>query len=625
MNKLKSLLTFESRALNYFIRPVPHTMAGLFYIFSLIIFFGSFVYFLIGLFLLLRIAPELNDSAYFIFQSKYPENFSIQLHPFGIYWKIFFGEQSIIVNRLVHLALMLCAPALLVYRLKPNTIVRDNHRYINSFLVASMSLAFYRFGIVEPSYNSLIAVVSCIMFAISVSPISKLKQTPDIIIRSTLLGVFVPISILTKLSSGFLVSVIAFLYLLISIRNERIHCARKYFLTVSMFCIGCALGAFIPVIFSASDPITIFRMLTDSVEIFTSLAAHDNSIMNFILQVYWYFRALLHIDRVIFFYFGIVLMPLVISMLYYVYIGKIIVNKIFMGLLLVLMFYSLSGAPNFTQESYARLSENFTSVVFYLMFISLALNFWHSRRISVIYYLPIFFSGLLITIGTNNSYFIFAPYYICFYFLGALYFSNGDHLTGKCQLSKYRIQQTGLATAVILSASVVQFANAKNALSEPYRFFGKIDESLEAIEFSVPSETLLASPVLASSYRSISHLKRQNGINQDSQTVLDWTGRSPGILLHLGLRPIGTSWLVGSYPGEDDFAEKVISKVKHADVRDAWIIVSDKMTRNYQLLVDVLAEHGRKYPADYHLIGSFFNPNEKSINKIFAPKNIAMR
>lgn len=52
------------------------------------------------------------------------------------------------------------------------------------------------------------------------------------------------------------------------------------------------------------------------------------------------------------------------------------------------------------------------------------------------------------------------------------------------------------------------------------------------------------------------------------------------MLLHFGLRLIGTFWLVGSYPGEEEFAWQVLLNDNSNDITKASIIISDKMTRD---------------------------------------------
>ena len=363
----------------------------------------------------------------------------------------------------------------------------------------------------------------------------------------------------------------------------------------------------------------------DSVQTFSLLQSHKITIFSIYEKSIRYFETLFgRFDAQLWNYLGLLLLPLWSSLIVMRNKRHLPFNRWWIDIfsLFLLWRYVDFYFASSRFEGFKPLVYDFSFIVILLVVMLATQVVVASKSKRVLWLLPIGFISFFMVIGTNNKYSYFIPFYIGFFVIIGFSLINVRWL--KCHQRNSSMNGAihhGLVTAFIISIAVILFCNIALLATKPYRFFQQLDGDLQKIEFGVPPETLLASQPLAEAYNAVSHLKQDNPIAEESPTVIDWTGRSPGMALHLGLRPIETSWLVGSYPGEDMFAETVLEFAKDEDVANAWIIVSDKMTRSKTVLKSILKSHGRNFPDDYSVIGVFPNPNQNSQNYILKVKD----
>jgi len=90
--------------------------------------------------------------------------------------------------------------------------------------------------------------------------------------------------------------------------------------------------------------------------------------------------------------------------------------------------------------------------------------------------------------------------------------------------------------------------------------------------------------------------------------LLDLTGQSPGLVYMLGAEPLGASWLLGGYPGSNQFVEKAIRSVDCSRLSSAWLITEPQGTR--AISSDVLTSFNASIDTDYQVVGEFVVPSE---------------
>jgi len=571
----------------------------------------------------LLIVPELTDAAYYVFQTRYAASFPIQLHPFGIYWISLFGENNIFWNRIIHLSLIVGTPIFLMWRIAS---IHNGPMLHKAFLILVPSCAFlslYSGGHVDPNYNSMTASIACLALGVAVAPFERISPQYDNILRPFLLGSLAPLLVMSKISSGPIVGLLVAYFYFVSIRKGSEPWAQKL-MRVTLFGLsGFSIILLLFYIRGFGDPVSMIKMIHQSIKLFSHLQSHELSVSDVILKLKVYFEYLVfHFDKDVWSYFSLLLSPLFIGIFLLPKSAK--PNYANIGAFVFLCLTIWLGYKTFTNfgkfDGYRAMAQDFARVLFLFMVGSALVKLTASRSFEGFELFPISACALLIVLGTNNSYQYFITSYAGFFAIGAVIILNGDYLFYEPQENKlYALFQQCLAFGVVVSTSLIITASMGALQNQPYRFFGQINEKMDSVSFGVPGERFYSSALLAKSYGNVAHLKQKRAIGPQSQPIVDWTGRSPGIPLHLGLRPLQTAWLVGTYPGEDKFATEVLGGAKQNDIAEAWIIVSDKMTRSSDLLIEILAATGRRFPEDYIKVGEFFNPNQKSQNIILRP------
>jgi len=90
--------------------------------------------------------------------------------------------------------------------------------------------------------------------------------------------------------------------------------------------------------------------------------------------------------------------------------------------------------------------------------------------------------------------------------------------------------------------------------------------------------------------------------------LLDLTGQSPGLVYMLGAEALGASWLLGGYPGSNQFVKKAIRSVDCSRLSSAWLITEPLGAR--AISFDVLMSFNASIDTDYQVVGEFIVPSE---------------
>jgi hypothetical protein len=131
----------------------------------------------------------------------------------------------------------------------------------------------------------------------------------------------------------------------------------------------------------------------------------------------------------------------------------------------------------------------------------------------------------------------------------------------------------GHAVATVAITLMAQIAAAMLLLmwiNHPYRQA----ESLIAQQKSVKINggTLKMSVDRATYIDDLRRVAKWNGFKVGNR-MLDLTGRSPGALFALGAVPVAEPWILGEYPGSDEFARRALLRTSCGIIANAWLLV----------------------------------------------------
>jgi hypothetical protein len=98
--------------------------------------------------------------------------------------------------------------------------------------------------------------------------------------------------------------------------------------------------------------------------------------------------------------------------------------------------------------------------------------------------------------------------------------------------------------------------------------------------------------------------------------MIDFTGRSPGVLYLLGANSVGLAWTLGGYPGSAQVVERALKSVPCEQLAEAWLFTEPKGPR--PIPESVLASFGASLLDHFEIAGTLISP-EGHTQKFFRP------
>lgn len=138
------------------------------------------------------------------------------------------------------------------------------------------------------------------------------------------------------------------------------------------------------------------------------------------------------------------------------------------------------------------------------------------------------------------------------------------------------------------------------AYEDPYRLAGSIWEQNKQVSFANSKHRLyLDSPT---AYYALELLKSAFEAGwQRGTPLIDMTGGSPGALVILDARIVGTPWLLGAYEGSNAFTKTALKSVDQKILNRAWVLTAPEGRRRIDL--DVLDKNNLNFPDQYEKVG----------------------
>ena len=195
------------------------------------------------------------------------------------------------------------------------------------------------------------------------------------------------------------------------------------------------------------------------------------------------------------------------------------------------------------------------------------------------------------SLGTNNNYWDKAIGAGIFWVLAGLVIAvpamNHERF-------KYMVLSLALASQM-MTVVLVDYA-----LEHPYRQPQPLRENNYPVDVGRAGSTLILARSFGHYVSEAMDLGERGSFSHETP-IIDLTGRSPGLLYALGAKSIGQPWLLGGYPGSNEFAVDTLKRVACEELAAAWLLTEPGGPR--QISTEILSVFGADPGSDYEVVG----------------------
>ncbi|MCK1313384.1 hypothetical protein [Bradyrhizobium sp. 23] len=137
-------------------------------------------------------------------------------------------------------------------------------------------------------------------------------------------------------------------------------------------------------------------------------------------------------------------------------------------------------------------------------------------------------------------------------------------------------------------------------IQHPYRQIQSLYDFTGTLRFARSGGELRVSAQSANYIGQLDRMAKESGF-KIGDPMIDLTGQNPGALYAIGAKAIGAPWLIGGYPGSNDWTAALLSRVPCDELGRAWVLTEPDGHRH--LSVDVLLDYGIDISRDYVEVG----------------------
>ncbi|NLB63192.1 MAG: hypothetical protein GX801_03685 [Fibrobacter sp.] len=284
-----------------------------------------------------------------------------------------------------------------------------------------------------------------------------------------------------------------------------------------------------------------------------------------------------------------ILFSLLVSFFYLDKNRKILFGRDLIIILLVgfVIYYILSGqvfSIGYYQGVFLLLLSMIPLVLFYMF------GWLHGFKLTSNLYLFAFLSFVFIyayAFGTNNNYFLM--YHKVFFFFA---------LVGAVLLREHIGLRSTLVFVIFLQSIVV--LNLYKSYETPYRQPQPLSQN-DALT-NVHNSKLMLEKGFSKYIDELGILKT----SLKATNLIDFSGQSPTLAYILDLKPVGVAWLLGGYPGSNEFAYQVLKQAGCSRFEDAILLYEPKGP--ISINIDVLSKFGLDLERDFELVYETVTP-----------------
>jgi hypothetical protein len=513
---------------------------------------------------------DLTDESFYILSSSFPKKIKGIITHFGYLNNLVFNDLgfNIIAFRIFGILFLGVASVFFIinFLIFFNISTKSNISIkLTTLLFVSATLYFYKHWLLSPSYNYNIFASYLMVAGIS---FNLLRNEENIgtgrlayyIFLMWLSSFFFLVAILSKLTSVFFFIIL--LMAIFSFWKDK----KKLLMLFSIFSIFSLINFFLFIHFVFINFNFFIENITIGIDYRLSLNAGYEITDNFINTLLSLFTALkffifnLHSEKIFLFIFYLIIFKF-----------KNRNHLISLTCLMIILFSFFFFNKLTTPLLLLFLLINFLIIKFRFFLITSITK----KKIKLLIFIIIV--PFLFSIGTNNN-IISHTFFLNSFYLLAVSIIIQLLKPGKNYNSLFTLSVFFLITNILI-----------NSFYNPYGLGYKYNGNFEKVKISKYG-ALYLDEKLAKNLNSIKIAFNSNNWIKNG-TIIDLTGSSPGILLLVDGKFVGTPWLMGSWEGSEEYITKVLSSVTKEEILQSWILTSNNLEEknfNHNKILDKL-------------------------------------
>ena len=164
---------------------------------------------------------------------------------------------------------------------------------------------------------------------------------------------------------------------------------------------------------------------------------------------------------------------------------------------------------------------------------------------------------------------------------------------------------------VIMTTKIID-----NAYSNPYRLNSNMGLQDTDVKFLGVNGVIKVDKITAKYVNDLKDAAIKSGW-KERNLLIDLTGGSPGALVILNAKLVGTPWLLGAYDGSANFVKTVI-KLSGINPFDSWILTAPNGSR--RVPISVLSDTDYNFEERYQLAGEVRTGHRDEFQMLWKPK-----
>lgn len=570
------------------------------------------------LFFYSNVGPDISDGSFYVLHNVNPENANIQLRQFGIIFKAFIGEKSIVEGRQITILLTCLVGLIFTFIISHG--YKYNLRIFISFVSANAFLLIFTNHLLDFSYNIGI-LFGFTIFVCALFHSNEKNGNIKNLLRYFFAGVGLGIIFFCKIPVMIILFAVYILHELI------LFLEGKYFNKLIGNFFTLCLGALVLIGYVSYSVTSLEQVFINMYEGYRSLEIlklYSPSLVYEISKIIVFFKVLF--SRMLAHFIGqpqllFLLIILIAPMLIHLKLEPQKINYIFSAQILsaALVPFTVSEwmfevSPK-TQLNNLHMGFGLCLLLFTILILSTHKYLTKNQ----IYLVIVLFFGFFINrfLSTNNLY-------------NSSYLYLGLNFSSILLLFCFSRRQTKIFSYVpilfvlmwCVSSSYIYHYNF------PYRLTANLKQADVLVSLHEKYGMVKLPRADARIYEELSKLSiYTNYLNKGDWLLIDLTGRVPGVALLHDAYTGDLFWNAGGYPGSGEFMKFGLQNVPKDIVQNTVIISSDEpdqlkgenhIKKDY--LNEFLTLHGLVFPNDFLAIGGFHIPYVGYNAKIYISK-----
>jgi len=570
---------------------------------------------------------DITDESFYILKAMYPFDNSVGLN-FGLITGLLFKIVNYNIHYFRSLGIIILSVTSLFTSWQFITYIEKNMdeakydfklKIIYSLgLFITFSHYYFQYWLLTPSYNwnlffGVLLILGTIIFIIN-NYDNVLKKNVLIIFSSFVFSICGFIMVNSNPLATFIIGVITLLFIL----NTKMILKDKLtiiFISILIF----VFLIFLQIFFIYENVFNFISIILKNYKIQNLLGGGHN--FKDTLQRFKYsLLSLISLKKMIFYFFinfiltliGIILLILsnFKSKIKYFKNNKInkelIINFI---ILLNLFYFILKNFKNPRSYGTDIIYLVFLSIIFLIFKILFVENYKKSvnfKKDIIINFLLIFLIPLFMRFGTNNE-LIYASYigaYFYFLIVLSIYF-----LIFKKENIIFRY-------LVIIVFILLLIYECNIIQKQPYRLITELRYQNEKVELLGKRSILYVDRVNKKWIENLKYYAYLNGW-KDGSYILDLTGGTPGAVVVLNGKSPENRWLLGGYPGSDQFVYEILTNMDKNILYNSWILIAPNGT--IKISDEVLKKLNINLN-NYIKVGDFYTAHRNEHQILYKPK-----